>query len=459
MSVRPQTAALIVLLVVMGFVFVLVGEAGVSTQVFKPTPTPAPTEEAAASAGSAENWIEGPPGVLQYQANPQVDARVAYLVAPLDELAAQFGMPAPAPDAAYPLLDLTTAIYEQIMVEVQQLGLTLADESSVPAIRHVRDVPTALMHIAIPSQTLATGEPYPGLEMAYAFVEAGEGEAGVFQYRLGGEPDEAIYQDFLAWLGANAAAIVAPVAQPTAEATEAAEPEVAATEALEPDAATTEAAPVEPTEEPEGEAAALTPSAPEAVSTQAPEQPAVAATGSDWAELAPGQLMYTADPSLLALATYAVMPVEQLVDTSQIADFPADPAEQALAVLEFVRDRQAEQLTAEGVILEEGAFVGPEAIQLGGHDAAMLRIIVGSQVVNEQASPGIVLELVVIPRPDGQVVAVTFRLQGEMNEDVYRSYQAWLAESVDELVTAEAPAQGSAAPLPAVTAEATEAAG
>ena len=40
MSVRPQTAALIVLLVVMGFVFVLVGEAGVSTQVFKPTATP-----------------------------------------------------------------------------------------------------------------------------------------------------------------------------------------------------------------------------------------------------------------------------------------------------------------------------------------------------------------------------------------------------------------------------------
>ena len=182
-----------------------------------------------------------------------------YIVAPLDEMAAQFGMPAPEPDAAYPLLDLSTAIYDQILVEVEQFGLTLADETSAPAIRFVGDVPAALMHIAIPSQTQPTGEPYPGRELAYAFVEAGEGEAGVFQYLLSGAPDEAIYQDFLAWLAANAAEIVAPEAEPTAEATEAAEPEAAATEAVEPDPAATEAVSDE-----EPEAPAATPEATEA---------------------------------------------------------------------------------------------------------------------------------------------------------------------------------------------------
>ena len=72
MPLRSQTTAVIILLVTLGLVFVLVANAGVSTDVFLPDPTETPILPTATPLpeASAENWTETAPGQLAYTADP-----------------------------------------------------------------------------------------------------------------------------------------------------------------------------------------------------------------------------------------------------------------------------------------------------------------------------------------------------------------------------------------------------
>ncbi|WP_119066810.1 hypothetical protein [Aggregatilinea lenta] len=459
MKVRPQVAALIVLLVVMGFVFVLVGEAGVSTDAIKPTATVAPTAdgEASASSGTAANWVESTPGTLTYAADAERDAAVQYLVGAVATVAGQIGAQAPADDSTYPLLDVTQQLGDAVVGQLGQIGLTY--DETPPAIQMIGDVPTAVVRFNIPPQTMTTGENYPGFDLAYLLIGGGD-ESAAFLYQVSGEVDETIYQDFLAWLAENGAALVTPEAQPTAEATESAPEATAAAPVATEDAnpaATEEApepaatAPVPDVLEPiETEAAPdLTETAPDAAVTAEPEAGGTAETTSDWIEVQEGALMYAVDPSITAQISYTLATADQMVDPEQLATLPEDPTELAAAILQTVREGHMTQVASAGIIVEDDAYRGPDVVEIEGQTGATLRVVIAPQMVNGQEYPGVDQELAIFPREDGWVLTVSYMQQGDPNAEVYASYRAWLEDNMDDLIALEAPEAES-------TAEATE---
>lgn len=479
MKVRPQIAALIVLLVVMGFVFVLVGEAGVSTDAIKPTPVASPTADAAApvASGTAANWVASSDGVLAYAPDPAIDAQVAYLVDTMDAMAAQFGVAVPSDDAALPLLDLSQQIYDGLKASATDGGLAI-DVDEPPVVKLIGDAPVAIFHVSVLPQETTEGS-FAGRDMALGFAGDPE-QLWVFQYVLNGEANPAIYQDFLAWMAANTADLIAPEAEATAEAsaeaTEAAEvtePAPASTEPAGTEEAApvvTEAAPVPEATEPAATEAAPAPEVTGAATEASTAEPDAAGTeeaaASDWTEVAQGVLMYSADPSLTAQIGYTLASVDQMVDPEQLATLPDDPAEQATAILQIVREGHETQVATAGIIMEEDAYDGPRAVEIGGVTGATLRVIIAPQSVGEQAYPGVDQELAIFPRDDGWMLTVSYGQQGEGNAAVYNSYRAWLEDHIDELSALEAPAaeataeatEAAPAEASAPTAEATEAA-
>lgn len=475
MKVRPQVAALIVLLLVMGFVYVLVGEAGVSTDAIKPTPTVSPTAApAAASSGTADNWVETQDGTLTYMADPTLDVQAVYLVDTLDGMVAQFGVDTPAEDAAYPVLDLAQSIYDALKDSATSSDLTFSLDEP-PAITRVGDTPVALFHVTLPPQEVATGA-FAGRDLALAFAGTPE-RLGIFQYIFNGESNPVAYDDFLAWMSAHAADLVAPAAAPTAEATEPALEVTAEAPAATEEAAPvgTEAPDVAVTAEPEPVATevALLPEATEEPAATAEPDAAMTQDASateevtgDWFEVADGALMYAADPSITAQISYTLVTADQLVDPEQYAALPEDPAEQPLAILQLLREGHEVQLADAGLVVDDDAYVGPNDTEVAGEPGAALRVVIAPQMVGDQSYPGVDQEIALFSRDDGWLLVITYMQRGESNTAVYDSYRAWLDDHMSELAELEAPAAESTAEATAEitieavvpTAEATEAA-
>lgn len=218
MTLRSQTAALAVLFAALIVIFLLVGDAGVSTGVFLPEPTltHTPTVVPTATPGPAPgalNWAETTPGQLSHT-GAGITARINYQAVKLDEFITGTGLNAPATDASYPLLDLLSQLSESLETQAIESGLTLEPGAfSGPMIEIVGGTPVAQVHVRVQPQTRQDGQQFPGLDLVQALVEKGEGEVTFVQYVLQGAPDDAVYSDFRAWLGAN----VADLAEPTAE--------------------------------------------------------------------------------------------------------------------------------------------------------------------------------------------------------------------------------------------------
>lgn len=261
MALRSQTAALVVLFAALTVIFLLVGDAGVSTGVFLPeptltyTPTVVPTATPGPAPG-ALNWAETTPGQLSHT-GAGVTARINYQAVKLDEFIAGIGLTAPAADAPYPLLDLMSQLSESLQAQATESGLTLEPGAfSGAIIEMIEGMPVAQMHARVQPQTRSDGQQFAGLDLVQALVEKGDGEVTFIQYVLQGVPDDAAYSDFRAWLGAN----IASLAEPTTE--EPGEGEDSDGEAPVEGEATPE--PGEPSDEEAGT---------EAQSTPAPEQP------------------------------------------------------------------------------------------------------------------------------------------------------------------------------------------
>lgn len=255
MTLRSQqTVALIVLLAVLGVVFVLVGDSGVSTAVFRPehtatlTPTlaPSPTATLVPSAG---NWVEQQPGTLTYMGQPDIEAQVTYLSGPLAEMITQWGLQMPPDDSEYPLYDVLTQYRTELETQIADpaVGLTVG-EFVGPALEVVNNTLVNHLYLRIPAQARGDGQQFPGLELSLDMIDQGEGNMTMVQYSVRGEPDPTVYNDYRAWL----ADYIEKLAAPEAAATEEAAPD--ATEEIAPEAtqaATEEAAPAaeEATEE------------------------------------------------------------------------------------------------------------------------------------------------------------------------------------------------------------------
>jgi hypothetical protein len=470
MTLRSSTAAIVILLVVLGAVFVLVGHAGVATSVYlaQSTPTPLPLP-------SADHWTENAPGQLTYN-DPILPAQLTYRVVTLTEFVQGNGLQPPAADSQTPLTDALTqlrAVLEDLLVEQQ--FTTAPDSIDGPTTLTIQGVPVEMLRLKLQPQTRSTGEPFPGTDIALALIDLGGGQIDLIQYSLNAEPSLVAYQDFMAWLDANAQrlssleALTTPTPTPAAEATEAVEPTAEATEALAPAAEATEAAPAAETTEAVTPAAEATEEAVSAASTEeatpAPEAteaatPAAESTepsassalsASNWVEVNPGVLAYAGDPNVQAQLGYQTVPLEQFILMAGLQT-PAEGVEvPTLDLLQQMRATIEVQLGTFALASGPDAFEGPLTETVGGVQMETLHIQIAPQAASQEGSPdfpGLDLAFALIDLGDGNLSTVQYFLQAEPSPAAYADYRVWL----------EANAATLAVPPPEATAPATEAA-
>jgi mono/diheme cytochrome c family protein len=283
MSLRAQTiAGIAILILVTGIVFLMLGDAGVSTGVYLPestltptptvTPSPTPVPEA-----SADNWTENPdqPGTYSYSANPEISAFLGYQITTLTDLIqGGFGVEPPADDSPAPLLDALQTIRTELETQIADAELIMPpDGIEGPEMELVGPIPVAFLRFNFLLQAGQDGQLAPG-QIILGLIDRPDDQVAFVQYQIQGEPDPAVERDFRAWIVANADLLLGTE---EAEATE--EPEVEATEEVgaeateeaevteEPEVEATEEAGAEATEEPEAEVT----EEPEVEATEEPE--------------------------------------------------------------------------------------------------------------------------------------------------------------------------------------------
>ncbi|GAB4433108.1 MAG: hypothetical protein Kow00106_26360 [Anaerolineae bacterium] len=206
MTLRSQTVALAILFVAFAVIFLLVGDAGVSTGVYLPeptltytptsTPTPTPLPDPVAA-----NWTEMQAGQWYYQGPQEVNARINYTAIALDDFVTRTNLTPPPDDAAYPLVEVLGQMRDNLEAQASEAGLTVGEEAFTgPVIEVIANVPVTMLHLRLAAQDRPSGEPFPGLDLVEAFVERQDGRVTFIQYILQGEPDPLVYRDFRAWL-------------------------------------------------------------------------------------------------------------------------------------------------------------------------------------------------------------------------------------------------------------------
>lgn len=206
MTLRSQTVALAILFAAFAVIFLLVGNAGVSTGVFLPEPTltytptstPTPTPLPDPNAG---NWAETAPGQWTYQGSDEILARINYTAIALDEFVTSTNLTAPPTDAAYPLIDVLGQMRDHLQAQATEAGLTVGEDAFTgPVIEVIANVPVTMLHLRLHAQDRPSGQPFAGLDLVEAFVERQDGRVTFIQYVLQGEPNLIVYRDFRAWL-------------------------------------------------------------------------------------------------------------------------------------------------------------------------------------------------------------------------------------------------------------------
>jgi len=487
MSMRSQTIAIAVLLVALGIIFLLVGNAGVSTGVFLPEPTltPIPPTATPLPDPAADHWSESAPGQVAYTADAERSAQIAYQTMPLDTFIEQRQLDAPAEDAALPLLDLLQQRADLYVAQIEELQLKVEpDAVEPPVVEKFGGVPVAMLRIKVPSQALPDGRDFPGLDLVEGLVENGEDDVTFLEYSLGDDPDPIVYNDFRAWLEANAPRLAGQEEdEPAAEeaATEeppdedaAAEPE-ATEEAVEPadeeataepspeadqeateesaepaDEPTAEEATGEPTPEPDLETTEEAAAPADAEVAAAPEQEATTERG--WTEVGEGQYVHTTTTN----AYVGYYPSTTAEMSGQLGiEAPADDAEEPLLDMVIAAKNDLEfQVTELGVSFAEGSVEGPEMREYDSIPVAYFHATIDPfTAAQDQTYPGQEMALGIIDQGDGniQLVQMQYIFEADPDPGIYADFLTWLEDNAAMLaVRAES---DDAAPQPEATAE------
>jgi hypothetical protein len=480
MTIRPQTISVAVLLVALGLIFLLVGNAGVSTGVFLPEPTltPIPPTATPLPDAAVDNWSESAPGQVTHNGDPENPAQIVYETIPLDTFIEQRQLETPAGDAALPLLDLLQqrgALYE---VQIEELQLQAGpDAVQGPAVEKFGGVPVAMLHITVPPQTLADGRDFPGLDLVEGLVEHGEDEVTFFEYALSADADPVVFNDFRAWLEANAPRLAGqedagaagdePAGEPAPEATDEPAPEATAEPDDEPAPEATEesAAPApEATEEPAEEATAEPDDEPAPETTEEPagdepapdatDEPAgeAAAPTSGWTEVGPGQYLHATTSN--AFVVHEASTVDGFSGQLGIEPPGDDAEEPALDILIAAKNDLEFQVTEIGASFAEDSVEGPEMREYDSVPVAYYHAALDPTTTAEgQPFPGQELALVIIDQGDGNIrlIQMQYIYEAERDPVIYADFQTWLednAAALLALVGAEEPA-----PQPEVTVE------
>lgn len=460
MTLRPQTISVAVLLVAFGLIFILVGNAGVSTGVFLPEPTltPIPPTATPLPDPSEAHWTESPPGQVTYSGNPERTAQITYQTMALDIFIQQRQLEAPAEGTSLPLLDLLQQRAELYSTQIEELQLqTEPNAVEGPIVEKFGGVPVALLRVKVPPQALPDGREFPGLDLVEGLIERGEDEVAYIEYALTGEPDLVVYNDFRAWLNANAPRLAGleeegdEAAEPSATeaATEEPAPETPAPEATEEPAPEATA---EPTEEVTAEPAPeTTEEATAEPASEATEEAAAPVRG--WTEIAPGQLVHPNSTS--AAIAHLGSTVETLAAQLGI-ETPAQDAEQPLIdLLTAAEDDLKAQLVELGGAFAEGSVEGPEMRTYGDVPVAYFHAGIDAIAApSGQSFPAQELALVIIDQGEGYVrlIQMQYVYEGEADPSIYADFQTWLEENAAQLLTliesAESPAEPEATAEP-----------
>ena len=506
MMLRSQTvAALAVLIVALGLMFVLVGQAGVATRVFLPeatltyTPTvgPSPTP---LPEGNVANWVESQPGALTYS-DSSITARVAYQTMTLDSFIQQNQLQAPTQPAPYSFLQVLDQLRTSLEDQASSIGLTVTPDSfGGPEIRLVGTTPVAQLRATFPPQTESTsGQPFQGVDLALMVIDRGNGEISFVQYQLQGERNLVVYNDFVAWLAANMATLTGqapettgtpgtpsgtpgtPGATPPAEtATPAAEVTGAAEAPAEGAVPQAETATASPLPEVTGEATAVPPSAsatptpaaetsatpsaaegaaPQAASETATPVPeaAVATPGTPvaaadtWSEIEPGRYVSSTNPN--AMIEYGPLKLTDIAAQLGMDTSGGGASLTPMDVLNTIRTDFEARIAGMGIALESDAMEGPVAKDFGGVPVTYLHMIVPASTSSDGTPiPGQEFWLGLIDMGGGNFRAIDLLYEGDPDPTVYANFQAWLEANAARLSEPEptaTPSPATATPTPA----------
>ncbi len=436
MTLRSQTIALVGLFVALAVVFVLVGNAGVSTGVFLPEPTvtytptvgPSPTP---VPEGTAGNWTEVGTGQLSYAGTGGQQATIQYQMLSLaDFVASSSGLQLPPDGTALPELDVLTQIRDQIKDQMDQLGLVAASDTFTgPLVEKINGIPVTLFRFAVGAQPRSDGNMFNGTDTALILIPAGD-QYMLVQYQLPGPPDATVYNDFLAWLGANAADLVATVATPTPAAAEFGTPtEPAATPEATETSATPEATEAAPTAE---ESATPEPT------TAAAAVPSSTNRSGDWAEAQPGQWTNTANPNAIILYNQSTVPEfaqNMGVDVPDTADTQAAID----TLLQSARDQLQAQIDQLGISVDAENFVGPQTDTVNDVPVSYIHIASSPETLSDgTANQMQELAIAMIDIGDGQIRVVNLIYQGEPDEGLFNSFMTWIGDNIALLTTPDA---------------------
>ncbi len=462
MTIRPQTISVAVLLVALGLIFLLVGNAGVSTGVFLPEPTltPIPPTATPLPDPAVDNWSESAPGQVTHNGDLENPAQITYQTVPLDTFIEQRQLETPAEDAPLPLLDLLQQRGELYEVQIEELQLQAGpDAVQGPAVEKFGGVPVAMLRITVPPQTLADGRDFPGLDLVEGLVEHGEDEVTFFEYALSADADPVVFNDFRAWLEANAPRLAGqedeaaagdePADEPAQEATE--EPAEEAT--AEPDDEPAPEATDEPaegaTEEPAEDGAEPAPEATDEPAQEATEE--AAAPTSGWTEVGQGQYLHASTSN--AFLVHEASTVDGFSGQLGIEPPGAGAEEPALDVLIAAKNDLEFQVTEIGVTFAEDSVEGPEMREYDSVPVAYYHAALDPSTTAEgQSFPGQELALVIIDQGDGNIrlIQMQYLYEAERDPAIYADFQTWLEDNAATLL--DMVGAGEPAP-PEVTAE------
>jgi hypothetical protein len=495
MMLRSQTvAALAVLIVALGLMFVLVGQAGVATRVFLPeatltyTPTvgPSPTP---LPEGNVANWVESQPGALTYS-DSSIPARIVYQTMTLDDFVQQNQLKPPTQPVPYAYLEVLDQLRTSLDDQASSIGLTVtADTFGGPEITLVGNAPVAQLRVTFPPQTeTSSDQPFQGVDLTLMLIDRGGGEISLVQYQLQGEKNLVVYNDFMAWLAANMADLTGQAAATTGtpgtpSGTPATPvPEVTGTvgapaEGASPQAETATATPfpevtseatvvppssaATPTAAPETSA---TPSAAEGAAPQAagetatpiPEASATTpgtpvAPADTWSEMQPGQYVSVTNPN--AMLVYAQVKLADIAVQLGMDTSGGDASLTPMDVLNKMRTDFETQIAGMGIALDSNAVEGPVTKDFGGVPVSYVHMIVpastsstGTQLQGQEFLLGL------IDMGGGNFRAINLLYQGDPDPTVYANFQAWLEANAARLSKPEptaTPSAPTATPTPA----------
>lgn len=463
MTLRSQAiAALAVLFISLGVVFVAADGIGVETSVFlpdQPTPTPAPPTPVPPPEPSAANWMAVGPGQYQYSGDIEGTANLQVAEAEMTAFVGASGLVPPAEDAAFPLLDMLGQVRTAIEEQIVENGLTVApDGITGPVIELIGGVPVATLRTVIEPHTAANGFEFPGVDLFRAWFERGD-EIVRVELSYQGAPSTEMYTDLRAWLDENIPELAAvedtgaEETDTTAEGeTDAGDAADAATDA-EPSAEGDDTSAAEATEEPatqdtdepaaEGDAAgADAPAEPDAESeaetdaeadteAESADDTASAASAAEgpWVELTEGMLMHSSEPN--TQINYAQQNLADLAE--QVGYAPEDGDLTVIGLLENQEVSIRTQLEAPDNPVEIVDFEGPSEMVIGDVTVSYLKFSLTVSDDTTTASQQTFLALIPVDAETVTTISFQYGYETDANTAIWDDFMQWLEDNIAAL--------------------------